>query len=261
MDRLSCLHMRYLVLGDVHGNAPALEAVLRDAKRRGFDATIFMGDLVGYYPYVVEVVESIRSLQPAHALLGNHDALLLSLIDGQDLLDVREDSLALGVIQRHLAQLSDDDIAFLRGFTERAEGEGWQAAHGGFRHRFEYLSSLASAEANLPQMAQSIGLVAHTHVPKAFACISAAEQSMWRTVEFAAPQTVYRIPPQARAILNPGAVGQPRDGDRQAAYAIFDPAARSFEVRRVPYDVAAVQRRVVEAGYPTSLADRLGQGR
>jgi predicted phosphodiesterase len=253
--------MRYLVFGDVHGNAPALDAVLRAAGRHGYDAAIFLGDLVGYYPYPTEVVGRLMELAPAVRLAGNHDALLVALADGGTAVRAKEGTLVVDVVERHLAALDAAGVDFVRSASARASDGLWSAAHGAFRAPFDYLTGLESAAANLHHLPTPLGLIGHTHVARAFAVVESDGAPLWRTVDFRGPSSTYAVPPRARAFLNPGAVGQPRDGDPAAAYALFEPETRRFTVHRVPYDIAAVQREVQRAGYPPSLAERLERGR
>lgn len=253
--------MRLLVVSDVHANAPAFEAVIRDARRRGFDQALFLGDLVGYYPYPNESAALLRDLAPAHVLLGNHDALMLALYDGEQTLDQREESLVVDVVARQLPTLDPDTLALLREMRDGADGDDWQARHGAFRSRFEYLATLANAQGNLPYLRADVGFVGHTHVPKVFASAEGAGRELWRTVAFRYPEGQYRVPPRARAFLNPGAVGQPRDGIAEAAYGLYDTQHRTFHVLRVAYDIGQVQRAVASEGYPASLGVRLTLGR
>ncbi len=253
--------MRLLVVSDVHANAPAFEAVLRDASRRGYDRALFLGDVVGYYPFANECVALLRDLDPIAALQGNHDAVMLALSDGQDAFDQREESLVVEVIGRQLEGLEEASLTYLRGLGLEAAGAGWQAAHGGFRHPFEYLTTLANAQANLPYLTAPVGLIGHTHVPKVFASVTTADGALWRTVTFRKPHGAYRVPPAARAFLNPGSVGQPRDAIAAASYALYDTQRQAFDVYRVDYDIGRVQRAVAEARYPSSLGVRLTLGR
>ena len=253
--------MRYLVFGDVHGNAPALSAVLADARRRGYDAAVFLGDLVGYYPYPCEALDLVRSLEPVVALRGNHDELLLTLANGGDRDAADEEAGVVEVVERHLSELGDAERSYLDAMTEGARRDGWAAAHGGFRRRFDYLMTLADAEEQLEHLPAPVGLVAHTHVPRAHVSVVHDGDRLWRMVDFDATHRSYRVPPRATAFLNPGSVGQPRDGNHFAAYALFDDETRHFEVHRVGYDVGAVIRRLRRAGYPDRLASRLLEGR
>lgn len=253
--------MRLLVVSDVHANAPAFEAVLRDAATHSYDASLFLGDLVGYNPYPNECAALLRELAPVACLLGNHDALLLALADADDGYDSREETVVSDVIARQLDELDAGTIELLRSFEPSARGPGWQAAHGAFRQPFEYLATLGNAQANLPFLEERVGVVGHTHVPKVYASVLTDQGPLWRTVTFRLDHERYRIPPTAHAFVNPGSVGQPRDGIPAAAYALLDSERLTFEVRRVEYDVAAVQRRIVDAGYPPALGLRLGLGR
>lgn len=253
--------MRHLVVGDVHANAPALEAVLEDAGKRSYDDVVFLGDLVGYCPFPREAIAMLRDLAPAVALQGNHDALLLALADGGSAAAHREESLVAEIVARQLDVLDDDDLAFLRTLRRDATSERWQASHGAFRSQFEYLSTLHNAQGNLPYLQRPVGIVGHTHVPRAFASVASDEGDLWRTVAFRGPHAQYRLPPRAKAFLNPGAVGQPRDSVPAAAYAVYDDERQTFDVYRVDYDVARVQRRVAELGYPATLGARLASGR
>ena len=257
---VSSRHMRYLVLSDVHANAPALEAVLRHADHRGYDEVLFLGDAVGYYPYPERVVSMLASLHPRVGILGNHDAALLALADGRSE-NHREDSVVTEVLSRQLHELSDASLAFLGQLAEHVSDDGWEAAHGALRAPWEYLATIQNAQANLPMLEQQVCLVGHTHVPKIFAAVETGEGALWRTVQFRQPRTLYRIPPRARLFVNPGSVGQPRDSIPLAAYALFDTGQATFELFRVEFDVATVQQAVRAADYPEVLAARLALGR
>lgn len=253
--------MRLLVVSDVHANAPAFEAVLRDARTLHYDAALFLGDLVGYNPYPNECAALLHELEPIACLMGNHDALLLAMADGDERYESQEETLVSDVLARQLDGLEPTTLELLRRFEGEARGPGWQAAHGAFRYPFEYLATIGNAQANLPFLDERVGLIGHTHVPKVFASVSTDQGPLWRTVTFRQGFSRYRIPPSARAFVNPGSVGQPRDGIPTAAYGLLDSAQMTFEVRRVEYDVDQVQRTLVEAGYPNPLALRLGLGR
>ncbi|MEJ2666034.1 MAG: metallophosphoesterase family protein [Deinococcales bacterium] len=252
--------MRYLVLSDVHANAPALEAVLRHADFRGYDDVLFLGDAVGYYPDAERVVSMLRELKPHVAILGNHDAALLTLAEGGDA-GHREEGLVTEVLARQLPELSDDSLQFLKDLQQHAVGGSWEAAHGALRNPWEYLATVANAQANLELLEKQLCLVGHTHVPKIFAAVEGHGGVMWRTVQFRHERTLYRIPPRARLFVNPGSVGQPRDSIPLAAYTLFDDEAGTLEMFRVEFDVAAVQQSVRAAGYPEVLASRLAVGR
>ncbi len=250
--------MRYLLLSDIHANAAALEAVLRHAEKRRWDGVVFLGDIVGYYPQAEQAVKALKELDPAVTILGNHDAILLALARDDSL---EPQSLVEKLMARQLNEVSQESISFIATFELQAEREGWEAVHGAPRDPFEYLSGLPQAQANLPYMKKNLCFVGHTHVPLALACVSSATGQLWRSIPFQRPENLYRLPPQVKVFLNPGSVGQPRDGLPLASYAIFDEDHGVVEVFRVPFDIAKVQRLVRERGYPEALAIRLAEGR
>lgn len=266
--------MRYLVLSDLHANLPALDAVLVHAKQRGYDDVMFLGDAVGYYPHPEEVVQRLAALNPSVRILGNHDAALLAMVDqhasaARDAGLARDPSVVTEVLERHLAELSNDSVRFLQSLQPTHVADDWEATHGALVKPWEYMSSLGAAQANLALMTTKLLFVGHTHFPKVFAAVRAAPragssdpgQEMWRTITFRHEHGQYRVPPLAHVIANPGAVGQPRDHIPLAAYALFDVPTRSIAFHRVEFDVAAVQSDVRAAGYPEVLAARLALGR
>ncbi|HEX7001410.1 MAG TPA: CRISPR-associated protein Cas5 [Trueperaceae bacterium] len=251
--------MRYLVLSDVHANLPALDAVVNHARQRGFDEVAFLGDAVGYYPQAQEVVERLIQLDPKVRLMGNHDAALLEMLDG---LRVTGDaSVVSEVLERHAEQLTDDSVDFLRTFRAHHVDDQWEAAHGALTRPWEYLATMASAQANVALMSTRLLFVGHTHHPRVYARARSGTQELWRTVTFREERVSYRVPPLATVIANPGAVGQPRDQVPLAAYALFDVPSMTIDFHRVEFDVVAVQTAVRAAGYPEVLAARLAVGR
>jgi predicted phosphodiesterase len=252
--------MRYLLLSDIHGNAVALEAVLRDSQRRRWEQVLFLGDLVGYYTRPEQAAKMLRELEPAACLLGNHDELLLAMVAGGKV-PVAEGDLVTEVVRRHVELMSAESVDFIGGFTPRAGSERWQAVHGALRRPWEYIDTLQSAQANFPLLERPLCFVGHTHVPRAFASVRVGDAELWRNVTFRNEQNVYRIPPKAKVFFNPGSVGQPRDGSPLASYAIYDDDLSLLEHFRVEFDVTAVQRSVREEGYPERLAARLAVGR
>lgn len=253
--------MRYLVLSDIHSNHIALEAVLRHAKVKRWDQVIFLGDAVGYYTHPNEVLNLIRGLNPVITIMGNHDDLLLKFHLQTHSESIKEDGIVSEVIQLHARQLSDENLAFIKGFKAKVLRDDWEVTHGGLRSQWEYLSSLQNAQSNAPFMEKDLCLIGHTHVPIIYASVSTPRGDMWRTVPFRNTQTSYRLPPKAKVFFNPGSVGQPRDGIPLASYAIFDEDLGSIDHFRVEYDVLQVQRFIREKNYPEALAKRLNVGK
>jgi predicted phosphodiesterase len=255
--------VRYLLLSDVHGNAEALTTVLADADRRGYDATLFLGDAVGYYPEAGRVIDLLRDLEPVASLLGNHDAQLLAFADGTRGVEGMAGGDVVGpILIRQAEALDAGQLAWLRALQGRYEEDRFEAVHGALARTWQYLHGLPEAEQNLPYLQRPLCLVGHTHVPRVLAATEAPDgRTLWRQLSFREQGGSYRMPPRARGFFNPGSVGQPRDGIPLASYALFDVARMKLDVIRVPYDVVAVQRAVRAADYPEPLAARLGAGR
>lgn len=248
--------MRYLLLSDVHANAVALTAVLRHAAAQDWQQVIFLGDAVGYYPQPREVIAALQSLPLAAALLGNHDALLL-----EPTTDAAPTNLVSLVLDRQRGTLNASERAFLGGLERHALGAGWEAVHSTLAGSWDYIDSLERAHQEPSRMSQPLLLFGHTHVPILYLFTERQGRRLSRSVPLSKTKSVYRLPPNAQVLFNPGSVGQPRDGIPLAAYAVYDDHARLLEHFRVPFDIAAVQQLVAAADYPAVLAARLNRGR
>jgi predicted phosphodiesterase len=255
--------VRYLVLSDVHANVVALDAVLADARTRGFDEALFLGDAVGYYPFPQEVVERLRSVAPVASLLGNHDAQLIEIIDGGGDTAPRDASpVVTPVLEAQADALDAEAVAWLRALATHHVDERFEAVHGALVRPWQYLYGLPEAEENLPLLSRPLCLVGHTHVPRVLAAAAKPDGArIWRQMTFRDEGGRYRMPPRASGFFNPGAVGQPRDGIPLASYGLYDVDKGLLEVVRVAFDVVRVQREVRQAGYPDALAGRLAVGR
>ena len=208
--------MRYLILSDIHANNLALETVLRHARRKRWDKVIFLGDAVGYYTQPNEVVTQLRELDPVIKITGNHEDLLTRYATGDGPPGYKEDSIVVEVIQNHVKALSPENFSYLQTFGKRAQRDGWEVTHGGLRSPWEYLSTLQNAQDNAPFMKTDLCFIGHTHVPKVFACVKSPSGDIWRTMALRGESSLYRIPPRAKIIFNPGSVGQPRGGVPQS---------------------------------------------
>ncbi|HML39756.1 MAG TPA: metallophosphoesterase family protein [Bellilinea sp.] len=240
--------MAILVISDIHANLTALEAVLADAGE--VDAVWCLGDLVGYGPDPNACVERIRSLPNLICLMGNHDAAVL---DQLDLNAFNREAMASVTWTR--SQISIENLAFLGRLKERKDFETVTLSHGSPRNPiWEYLLDLNTVEANFSYFSTPYCFVGHTHIPVQY--ISKTEEE----ITWSIPPIGQRIYLQERAILNPGSVGQPRDRDARAAYALFDPQRLTWEARRVVYDYRSVQTRIINAGLPQRHASRLAEG-
>jgi predicted phosphodiesterase len=219
--------MRLLVISDVHANARALDAVLGDAGRRGWDLALFLGDAVGYGDQPVAALALLRSLDMQAAVSGNHEAMLDELREGRRPAAISAVTESLAV---NLRQLGSDDLGFLDRLEQVHLADGWGAVHGAPRDRFEYLISVPVARANAGHMERDLYFVGHTHVPGAYL---ETPDGNWQVRGFRTHEGTVRIPAGARAFLNPGSVSLPRDRIPGSSYGIFDDETHEFTVFRL----------------------------
>lgn len=247
--------MRIGVLSDIHGNVPALEAVLEVIGP--LDALWQLGDIVGYGPEPEAVISRLKGLG-ATGVLGNHDAAALGRIESSWF---NED--ARTAVQWAAGQLSEGARQWLGALPDRithGTEEGlfsstFTLVHGSPRDPiWEYVYSTPVARANLGAFQTAHCLVGHTHVPLVFREDDGA-------IETLAPSDGSRLTlDHRRTLLNPGSVGQPRDGDPRACAMVIDTEQMSVEWRRVAYPVEVVQERMRAAGLPPRLVERLSHG-
>jgi predicted phosphodiesterase len=242
--------MRVLVISDIHSNLTALDAVLADAGK--VDQTWCLGDVVGYGPDPNQVVERLRELPDLSIILGNHDVAVLGQMDYAVFNADARKSLAW-----QKSAIETGNLDYLMGLSkDKLLRENVTLAHGSPRDPvWEYILNALSARMNFDQFDTPYCFVGHTHLQ----CLFQMEMDKDRVVQLI-PKAgmVHHLAP--RAILNPGSVGQPRDRDSRAAYAIYDPDTLQWEPRRVDYDIAAVQSRIRAAGLPEKHAVRLAEG-
>ena len=235
------------VISDIHSNIHALEAVLDKLKQ--VDQIICLGDVVGYGAHPNECVERVKGLK-IPCVLGNHDAACIGL-------------LSLGWFNPHAAnavrwameeELTEESLRFLRGLPTSRRIEPFYLVHGSPREpTTEYLTDVSQARASFDRCKERVVFVGHTHVPLVF--VERGE------TEVVVPSEGNRVSYEgARLIFNPGAVGQPRDGDPRAAYSIVDTSSNSIAQYRVEYNVQEARADIIEAGLPRILGDRLTLG-
>jgi diadenosine tetraphosphatase ApaH/serine/threonine PP2A family protein phosphatase len=243
--------MRCAILADIHANLAALEAVLDDiGKKGGVDETWCLGDIVDYGPDPHPCLEIVRRLAPV-CIAGNHDLAAIGRVDtGYFNPD------AAVATRWTSAQLTPDEVAYLDGLPLTLEREGFTLVHGSPRDPiWEYIFSAGIAAGNFDYFSTPYCLVGHTHAPAVFrldkdgSCLPAG----------LSPGIGLALG-HIRMIINPGGVGQPRDGDPRASYAIYESEGRVLRVYRVPYDIQTTQDRIMAAGLPVRLATRLAAG-
>ena len=246
--------MRYLILSDLHANREALEAVVHEARER-WDAAICCGDLVGYGADPNSVVEWVRA-NCALVARGNHDRACTGLEDLEWFNPVAK-AAAVWTGQA----LTPENLKWVR---ELPKGplllEQFEVAHGSPYDEDEYVMAGAEAAAAFHYLERRLAFFGHTHLQGGYIWNQDRVEAIPRMPPRARSRTM-EIEPGCAYLVNPGSVGQPRDSDPRAAFAVYDSGADTVTFRRVPYDVARAQRKIREAGLPPALADRLAVGR
>jgi len=242
--------VRYLVISDVHANLTALEAVLADAPE--FDEIWCLGDLVGYGPNPNECIERIQDFSHV-SLAGNHDWAALGRLD---LGSFNTDARTVSIWTQ--AELSPAAREYLSELPTHVEQDGVFMAHASPREPvWEYILDANQAFANFAQFSTPMCLVGHTHIPIVFEL----DEQQRRCETMIPPFSDPLVLGSRRMIINPGSVGQPRDGDPRASYALLDLDAMTCEFRRVAYPVEITQERMRARGLPRRLIERLEMGR
>ena len=260
--------MRALVLSDIHGNLPALEAVLAassSAAVGGFDELWNLGDMVGYGAQPNEVLDTLRAVPTRRTIhvRGNHDRVSCGLTSSHGF-----NPMAAAAAAWTHATLTEANRAWLCAVPQGPiiATERVLCAHGSPLHEDQYITSMRDAWAPLQRMTNAITFFGHTHVQGCFG----AERQEWQEERprhagrEGLDRFVMELPPLARYLINPGSVGQPRDGDWRAAFALYEEPASGpgiVTLFRTPYDVERAQRTIRAAKLPERLAARLTTGR
>ncbi|MCR9244431.1 MAG: metallophosphoesterase family protein [bacterium] len=245
--------MRIGILGDIHGNVEALETVVSALQKDGADLFVQVGDIVGYGPQPSKCIEMVRDLGSV-VCLGNHDAAVLDLLDTSYF-----NQFARAAIDWTRDQLREEDLAYLRGLPLVVRQPPFTVVHGTMHmpEQFGYVISPVEAIESLQHQDTQLCFVGHSHVPAMYLANKKALREM-RVVMNSEAEVSYRG--FDRVLINVGSVGQPRDEDPRAAYGFVDTDEQIACIRRVEYDIAAVQKKILAAGLPEVLANRLSLG-
>lgn len=238
----------FAVLGDIHANIDALDVVLEDCRSQGVTDFLCTGDVVGYNARPHECLQRIRELN-CPVVMGNHDHYVSSR---QNLADFNPHAAA--VIEWTRKQLTVEEMLYLRNLPFTKTSMGITLVHSTMDNpeSFGYVFDHLQAEAHFVHQVTPLCFHGHTHCPMIY------EKQMGAVYRIDAQD--FKLPIGKKYFINVGSVGQPRDGDPRAAYVIYDPKERMVRFRRLEYDVAAAQAKVLEAGLPSRLAERLALG-
>ena len=246
--------MRYLVLSDIHSNLEALSAILSFVRRKPWDKVVFLGDLVGYGANPNQTMDMLRSLRPLVAIRGNHDKVCSGIEDGELF-----NRIALEAALWTRRKLTRPNLQWLRGLPEGpAVVDGaFAISHGTPIDEDAYIFGEIEALNVFRHTNFPVCFFGHSHFPVIFGLSPDAIT----TVLTVAPSFRFKLRPGVRYLINPGSVGQPRDGNPLTSFAIYDSDSRVVTIHRLPYPLRLTQQKIRKAGLPRPLADRLGIGR
>jgi predicted phosphodiesterase len=240
--------MRSAIFGDIHANLEAFEVVLADAREQGCQSFICLGDVVGYNANPRECLEIVQSLE-CPVVKGNHD----SYVSSEHSL-VTFNPLAEVAIQWTRDQLNSSEKRWLSNLPLIVEIRGFTVVHASLDEPgdWNYVLNQLDAAASFSKQTTELCFFGHTHSPRAYIKDSSIVGVPFEQI----------IPERGKKyFVNPGSVGQPRDGDWRAAYVVFDEERRTINLRRLRYDLTRTQRKIVAAGLPPKLAERLALGK
>jgi predicted phosphodiesterase len=246
--------MKYLILSDIHSNREALSAVLSHVRRKPWDKVVFLGDLVGYGANPNQAVDMVRELRPLVAVRGNHDKVCSGIEEGEMF-----NRIALEAALWTRRKLTRSNLNWLRALPEGPAlvDDTIAICHGTPIDEDAYIFGEIEALNVFRQTDFPICFFGHSHFPVVFALSPDAITTILTT----GPTFRFKLQEGVRYLINPGSVGQPRDGSPLTSFAMYDSDKRLLTIQRLPYAVQETQQKIVGAGLPRPLADRLGMGR
>jgi diadenosine tetraphosphatase ApaH/serine/threonine PP2A family protein phosphatase len=253
LDPFTLAGVRIGAITDIHANLPALEAALADIETAGVDETWCLGDVVGYGVEPDACTDLVRE-QCEICLVGNHDLAVLGSLDISSFSEA-----AAVAVEWTRANVSDSTLEFLRDLDPQGERGGIGLFHASPRDPvWEYVLSSDQADAGMDASPQRIGLIGHSHVALFFNRPARGDEDETRGAQ--ASDGALLDLGQGDWLINPGSIGQPRDGDARAAWLELDTEAETACFHRVPYDIERAAAPIAAAGLPSRLADRLYTG-
>jgi predicted phosphodiesterase len=243
--------MRYLILSDIHSNDEALSAVLARVRRKKYDRVVILGDFVGYGANPNQVIERIRAMRRARiAIRGNHDKVVCGF-DSGDLFN----PVALKAARWTAEKLTPRNRKFLAALPigPLAVDGLFVICHGSPRDEDAYIFSDYDAYRNFRESDASVCFFGHSHIPSIFTLDPRGIQ----VDVVAGSKFSLKLERGRRYLINPGSIGQPRDRNPAASYALYDAGRRVVHFDRVPYDAGKAREKIHKAGLPEILGDRL----
>lgn len=246
--------MRYLILSDMHGNWDAFEAVLHHLRDEDFDIVLMLGDVVGYGAAPNEVVQGVRRLPgEVYSIRGNHDKVVAGIDDGSNF-----NFAALAAARWTTEEMNEESLSFVRELRKGPVKVSPKLAicHGSPLDEDAYVFSNYDAYEVFQKHDSWLTFFGHTHIPSLFTLDdNGVEVGVLRGSE-----GTIRLKETTRYLINPGSIGQPRDRDPRASFLTYDSDAGEVHWQRLEYPVAKAQERIMAAGLPSMLAERLAAG-
>ncbi len=240
--------MKYAIIADIHGNLEAFQVVLEDIRAQNVDHIVCLGDVVGYNANPKECLQIVRDMN-IPCVKGNHDEYCSTdnPLDGFN-------PHAAQAVHWTRDQLSAEEKQWLRDLKYTRMAANFTMVHSTLDapDRWGYVFDKLAAAASFPYQNTQMCFFGHTHVPVAF---------MRDTMVRGGTYSKFKVDPSKKYFINVGAVGQPRDNNPKCAYVVYDMSAMTIELRRLEYDIAAAQQKILAAGLPERLAERLAFGR
>jgi predicted phosphodiesterase len=245
--------MRYLIFTDIHGNLEAFQAVLRAVQKKRVDHYIFLGDLVGYGASPNEVIQRLAALKPLNIIRGNHDKAVAGLDSVQTFNPIAAS--AIFWTKNNITRKNFDYLVRLKQGPEFVH-DRITICHGApFDEDYYIFGEFDAAEA-FSYVKTQVCFFGHTHFPFVYVEKDGTVEGTFLEGD----ANEIKLEKGARYLINPGSVGQPRDRNPQAAYAVYDSDARLVKFYRVPYDIEEARNKIISAGLPAALAERLSLG-
>jgi predicted phosphodiesterase len=241
--------MKYAIFSDIHGNLEALQTVLKELEKEKADIHLCVGDIVGYGANPTECIREVQALNPV-IVCGNHDWAACGMVSSEYF-----NTYAKNAILWTERQLGEDDKTYLKSLPLTYEDKLVTMVHGtlDFPEEFSYMFDGYAAAKTMELMKTPICFIGHSHIAGTF-------YERKKIVRYSSG-SVIELKPRDTHIVNVGSIGQPRDGDPRASYCVYDSTKGIVEIKRVPYDVVHVQQKILNAGLPSMLASRLGEGK
>jgi len=257
--------MRYGILSDIHSNYDALTTVVAELDALGIDRLVCLGDIVGYGPSPNECCNLLQE-RDCLAIAGNHDEAAVA-DDAADSFN----ALAVQAIAWTRSELTPKNRAYLARLPRELQFDTFEIVHGAPTFHFQYILGVTDARTAFERVKKPVTFIGHTHVAEVYfqQCSGGSLDPPDSFSPLAPGRTFHQrlsrggrieVAPQFRYLVNPGSVGQPRDRNPQASFALFDDAASVIEIRRVTYDVMRVREKMESVELPPQLSERLSLG-